>query len=437
MVTRIRLLGQTGNILRSKVSSPLTTKLERDLYGHLHTMTERLKEAKTLFFSLSGPDFCSETTIDKITQLRVVILLALWAINNFFRLDEVDPEFTFQDLQMASQPQIPTPSVGEMQKVTDAIQQPWKLVREVGRGGFGTVWLAKDSADKYFALKELYYDPPPNACGISFERDYIEKLQQLEHKHIVRYLGCEKGDGVLRIFMELAGKQSLRAYYKTQYLKLGQVKEFTRQILDALVYVHSKKIVHRDVKCDNIMVDDSDNCKLVDFGVAKQLLCSGDQAKTQVGSTRWMAPEIIRPFRRPDGKMITGYSRPADIWSLGCTVLEMCTGEIPFQDVTNNAAVVFKIGNLKTSPNIPASLPEQMKDFLRQCFKKDPTERPTAQILLQHPFVAGIPDLAEMWEAEHTRLQELRPSTLKEHAEAVVAKHRLQFARRKDLTVSV
>ncbi|OAE26023.1 hypothetical protein AXG93_4601s1220 [Marchantia polymorpha subsp. ruderalis] len=253
----------------------------------------------------------------------------------------------------------------EIQKVTESINPPWKHVKELGRGGYGIVWLAKDSSDKFFALKELHHDLPTNVNGISFERDNINRLQELNHKHIVRYLGVERSGGKLRIFMELAG-----ACPNT-----------------------------RDVKCDNVILDDSGTCKLCDFGVARQLLSSQDQAKTQIGSARWMAPEIIRPYRRPDGTCLLGYSKPADIWSLGCTVLEMITGDVPFPEVTNNIAVLYKVG--KGSPEVPTNLPEDMKDFLARCLRTDPAGRDTAQELLQHPFIVGLPDLGDLWEAEY------------------------------------
>ncbi|KAG6549299.1 hypothetical protein Mapa_009285 [Marchantia paleacea] len=490
-------LKDIGNRLRCKVLCTLPPKRQRDLLGQLLLMSEELRDAQALLLSLARPNFCSGTTTDRIIHLRIEILMTLSFISLFLTRDEVDPGATLGDLEDASGPSpallrrlqgsrkvlakfppnwkpihlkdsfertalsprqcrhranhqatstapLPDGSTverfsfpAEIQKVTETISPPWKHVKELGRGGYGIVWLAKDSCDKFFALKELHHDQPTSVNGISFERDNINRLQELNHKHIVRYLGVERCGGKLRIFMELAGKRSLRAFYLAQRLKISEVREFTRQILEALVYVHSKRIVHRDVKCDNVILDDSGTCKLCDFGVARQLLSSQDQAKTQIGSARWMAPEIIRPYRRPDGTSILGYSKPADIWSLGCTLLEMITGDVPFPEVTNNVAVLYKVGNLEMSPEVPTNLPEDMKDFLARCLRTDPTARDTAQTLLQHPFIVGLPDLGDMWEAEYARIQELSHPQLKGHAEAVIKKHKLQFSRLQNLALSL
>ncbi|BBN09770.1 protein MpMAPKKK11 [Marchantia polymorpha subsp. ruderalis] len=488
-------LKDIGNRLRCKVSSTLSQNRQKDLLGQLLLMSDKLRDAQVLLLSLTSPKFCSETTTDRIIHLRIEILMTLSIITLFMRRDEYDPDATLDDLEDVSGPSLsllrriqgsrktlakfppnwkpihlkdsfertalsprqcrhranhqatstaPLPDgstierfsyPAEIQKVTESINPPWKHVKELGRGGYGIVWLAKDSSDKFFALKELHHDLPTNVNGISFERDNINRLQELNHKHIVRYLGVERSGGKLRIFMELAGKRSLRAFYLAQRLKISEVREFTRQILEALAYVHSKRIVHRDVKCDNVILDDSGTCKLCDFGVARQLLSSQDQAKTQIGSARWMAPEIIRPYRRPDGTCLLGYSKPADIWSLGCTVLEMITGDVPFPEVTNNIAVLYKVG--KGSPEVPTNLPEDMKDFLARCLRTDPAGRDTAQELLQHPFIVGLPDLGDLWEAEYARIQELSHPRLKGHAEAVITKNKLQFSRLQSLALSL
>jgi serine/threonine protein kinase len=160
------------------------------------------------------------------------------------------------------------------------------------------------------------------------------------------------------------------------------VSNYTRQLLLGLEYLHGRKIVHRDVKGGNILVTRDGTIKVADFGASKinQGATITDGMKSLRGSVFWMAPEVIKQ---------TGYGRRADVWSLGCTVIEMLTGANPWPGIDNQLTAMFQIVQRKEGPPRPTTGCSNLAlDFLDCCLKYDAAERPTISELLQHPFVA-------------------------------------------------
>ncbi|XVF28909.1 hypothetical protein REPUB_Repub15cG0073300 [Reevesia pubescens] len=158
---------------------------------------------------------------------------------------------------------------------------------------------------------------------------------------------------------------------------------YTKQLLLGLEYLHQNRIVHRDIKGANILVDNKGCIKLADFGASKKVveLATINGAKSMKGTPYWMAPEVI---------LQTGHSFSADIWSVGCTVIEMATGKPPWSQQYQEVAALFHIGTTKSHPPIPVHLSFEAKDFLLKCLQKEPGLRHSASDLLQHPFVTGI-----------------------------------------------
>jgi len=157
-------------------------------------------------------------------------------------------------------------------------------------------------------------------------------------------------------------------------------RRFSCHILSGVQYLHSKGIIHRDIKGANILVDASCGvAKLADFGCSKQLLgiftgSIEESMKAIRGSVPWMAPEVIKQ---------SGHGRPADIWSVGATMIEMATGKPPWPEFSNNnLATLFHVANSTTPPPIPENLSPDCRHCISMCMMIDPTERLTAQQLV-------------------------------------------------------
>ncbi|XP_048616460.1 mitogen-activated protein kinase kinase kinase 1 isoform X4 [Brassica napus] len=251
----------------------------------------------------------------------------------------------------------------------------------LGRGSFGPVYEGISGDGGFFAVKEvslLEYGSQAQECIQELER--ISLLSQLQHQNIVRYRGTAKDGSNLYIFLELVTQGSLLKVYQRYQLPNSLVSTYTRQILDGLKYLRGEGFIHRDIKCANVLVDASGSVKLADFGLAK--VSQLNNIKSCKGTPFWLAPEVIN-LKRTDG-----YESSADIWSLGCTVLEMLTRQIPYADLENPVQALFRIGRGEL-PDIPDTLSLDARDFIIKCLKVNPEERPTAAELLNHPFASS------------------------------------------------
>ncbi|KAH7663037.1 Mitogen-activated protein kinase kinase kinase protein [Dioscorea alata] len=260
----------------------------------------------------------------------------------------------------------------------------WKKGKLIGRGTFGHVFVGFNSdSGETCAMKEvtLFSDDAKSRESAKQLVQEIALLSQLQHPNIVRYYGCDMIDDKLYIYLEFVSGGSIHKLLQ-EHGPLGEqaIRSFTRQILSGLAYLHAKATVHRDIKGANILVDPNGRVKLADFGMAKYIARKSRPLSFK-GSPYWMAPEVV--------KKSTGCNLSADIWSLGCTVLEMATSKPPWSQYEGIAAI-FKIGNSKDLPAIPDHLSEDGQDFIRSCLQRDPFNRPTSNELLQHPFVRNV-----------------------------------------------
>ncbi|KAI4320505.1 hypothetical protein MLD38_033980 [Melastoma candidum] len=256
----------------------------------------------------------------------------------------------------------------------------WEKGQLLGRGSFGSVYEGIANGGFFFAVKEVsLHDQGSKESILQLEQE-ISLLSRFEHENIVRYYGTEKDESNLYIFLELVTKGSLLNLYHNYHLRDSQVSAYTRQILNGLKYLHDRDVVHRDIKCANILVDASGSVRLADFGLAKATRLN--DVKSCKGTAFWMAPEVVRTKSN-------GYGLPADIWSLGCTVLEMLTQQLPYYPL-ELAQAVFRIGRGEPPP-VSDTLSPDAKDFIMRCIRVNPDERPSAAELLEHPFVKRPP----------------------------------------------
>ncbi|XP_022958034.1 mitogen-activated protein kinase kinase kinase 1-like [Cucurbita moschata] len=257
----------------------------------------------------------------------------------------------------------------------------WIKGKRLGSGSFGSVYEAMSQSGAFFAVKEvsLLDEDSQGRQSIYQLQQEIALLSEFEHENIVQYYGTDtEPDGSkLYIFLELVSQGSLMSLYQRVVLTDSIVSAYTRQILCGLKYLHEQNVVHRDIKCANILVDVSGSVKLADFGLAKATKLN--DVKSCKGTPFWMAPEVVN-------RKGQGYGLPADIWSLGCTVLEMLTQKLPYSEFENHMQALYQIGKGKL-PAIPDSLSDDGRDFILQCLKVNPNDRLTAADLLNHPFV--------------------------------------------------
>ncbi|XP_047960300.1 mitogen-activated protein kinase kinase kinase 1-like isoform X1 [Salvia hispanica] len=252
----------------------------------------------------------------------------------------------------------------------------WQKGDLLGSGSFGSVYEGIADDGVFFAIKEvsLLDQGEEGKQRIAQLEQEIALLRKFKHENIVQYYGTEKDDSRLYIFLELVVKGSLLSLYQKYTLRDSVVSAYTRQILHGLKYLHDQGVVHRDIKCANILVHTNGLVKLADFGLAKATKLN--DVKSCKGTAFWMAPEVVRS---------EGYGLAADIWSLGCTVLEMLTRRFPYGDMECMPAM-YRIGKGERPP-IPDSLSSDARDFLLKCLQADPSVRSTAAELLNHPFV--------------------------------------------------
>ncbi|XP_063676778.1 mitogen-activated protein kinase kinase kinase 15-like isoform X4 [Bolinopsis microptera] len=254
----------------------------------------------------------------------------------------------------------------------------------LGRGTYGVVYSAIDKLTKRkIAVKEITIQDGDDS-QIQYLVEEIALHQRLKNKNIVSYLGCEREGVTVRIFMEQVPGGSLSKLIKNIWGPLkGQepaMSHYTRQIIEGLIYLHKQNIVHRDIKPDNILIDMyRGTLKISDFGTSKRIQGLCQKMVNLKGTPQFMAPEVIRAGAR-------GYGPPADIWSLGCTLLEMATGQTPFHELRSEYQVYYKIGKC-ISPALPDDVSEELIDFLKSCFIPDEEKRPTAQQLLESAFI--------------------------------------------------
>uniref|UniRef100_A0A0E0KJD8 mitogen-activated protein kinase kinase kinase n=1 Tax=Oryza punctata TaxID=4537 RepID=A0A0E0KJD8_ORYPU len=267
---------------------------------------------------------------------------------------------------------------------TPSMAGQWQKGKLIGSGTFGCVYEAANRhTGALCAMKEVNIIPDDAKSAESLKQlgQEIKFLSQFKHENIVQYYGSETIEDRFYIYLEYVHPGSINKYVNQHCGAMTEsvIRSFTRHILKGLAFLHSQKIMHRDIKGANLLVDVNGVVKLADFGMAKHLSTAAPNLSLK-GTPYWMAPEVVQATLVKD----VGYDLAVDIWSLGCTIIEMFTGKPPWSGLEGPAAM-FKV--LHKDPSIPDNLSPEGKDFLRCCFKRNPAERPTASKLLEHPFV--------------------------------------------------
>ncbi|XP_065010775.1 mitogen-activated protein kinase kinase kinase 18-like [Musa acuminata AAA Group] len=257
----------------------------------------------------------------------------------------------------------------------------WRRGRVIGRGSSATVSLATAlDSGAVFAVK----------CAELGRSAILQReqriLSSLRSPYVVSCLGFDisshgsTGGLYYNLFLEYAPRGSLSDEIGKQGGRLDEaaIRCYSCEILRGLVYLHSQGVVHCDVKGRNVLVGTDGHAKIADLGCAR-LIAQEDEEGLR-GTPMFMAPEVARGEEQ---------GPPADVWALGCTIIEMATGGPAWPGVSDPIAAIHRVAFSPDVPAFPSWLSGEGKDFLSKCLKRDPRERWTAEQLLQHEFVAS------------------------------------------------
>lgn len=254
----------------------------------------------------------------------------------------------------------------------------WTRGPRIGHGSSAAVSIARfGHSGEILAVKSAYLH---HSEPLQHEQRI---LSSLNCPHIVTYKGCdisrESSKLVYNLFLEYLPRGTLVDEIQKRGGKLDEptIVDYSRQIMLGLHYLHSRGLVHCDIKGRNILIGE-DGAKIADFGCAKP---TGEEGSCR-GTPAFMAPEVARG---------EGQGKDADIWAFGCTVIEMATGRSPWGDDSGDpVSILYRIGFSDGLPEIPGNLSGQAKDFLEKCLRRNPEDRWTTSQLLNHPFLMEL-----------------------------------------------
>nr|XP_043618955.1 mitogen-activated protein kinase kinase kinase 18-like [Erigeron canadensis] len=249
----------------------------------------------------------------------------------------------------------------------------------IGRGSTATVSLATTVTGDLVAVKSTEFS---NSHFLQKEQQLLSKLSS---PHVIKYIGSNidytiDNNPMYNLVMEYANGGSLLDVIKSGGGCVDEclIKSYTYQILLGLDYIHSNNLVHCDIKCSNILVCDKNVVKIGDFGCAKYV---GEHTSSVFSGTPvFMAPEVARGEEQMFG---------ADVWAVGCAVVEMATGCNPWPELNNPVSALYRIGYSDDIPFFPMWLSFECQDFLKKCLQRKVEERWTVKELLEHPFVSS------------------------------------------------
>jgi len=269
----------------------------------------------------------------------------------------------------------------------DAVKQ-FEFGEKLGEGSFGAVYRASHKTAKIdFAIKTIPVQDNDDLGDIIHEIDILKKCSS---PNIVSYYGCFRNGREFWILMDYCAYGSLRDLMDHMDGPLDErvVAHVCMGALAGLAYLHSKNIIHRDIKAANILLDGNGTPKLADFGVSREMNNMWAKTMTMVGTPLWMAPEVAK---------MQAYSFNADIWSMGITAIELAEFYPPYADISPMRALILITRN--PPPKLNGSFSKEFVDFVALCLNKNPESRPDAMSLIRHPFIAKDRNGSELMKA--------------------------------------
>ncbi|CAG8637323.1 3597_t:CDS:2, partial [Paraglomus occultum] len=231
--------------------------------------------------------------------------------------------------------------------------------------------------------------PFTSTTKLSILKNEVSLMKMNKHANIVECLACYSTKEAVWVVMEcmdVSLADLILMHSDGPRFTESQISTVAHSILQALVHLHKGHCIHRDVRSDNILLDADGNIKLADFGHAIKLADANDRRNSVVGTTSWMAPEVIRASQ---------YDTKVDIWSLGVVLVEMAEGNPPYSEHPPLKALAL-IAKYGIPPlNNPEKWTAKFKDFIALCTEMDSNERKTGQELLTHAFLEELADNKE------------------------------------------
>ncbi|KAL5110941.1 Serine/threonine-protein kinase OSR1 [Taenia crassiceps] len=284
------------------------------------------------------------------------------------------------------------------------IRTAYEIIKSIGQGATSVVHEALcKPLNRKCAMKIINLDKSSTSASLEEINREIKSMKNMKNENIVAYYASFVDKTELCIVMDLCQRGSLLDVIKfiqsKRDITYGVFDEYTiatilRDVLRGLAYIHEGGLVHRDLKCGNLLVKDDGVIQIADFGVAGFLASQplsetgsiGPRRFTFVGTPCWMAPEVMQ--------QTGGYNHKADIWSIGITTIEMATGQAPYAKYAPMKVLMLTLKNdppdidtVATVSNQYVEYGHKFRKFTRSCLTKDPNQRPTARELLSHSYI--------------------------------------------------